>query len=142
MTRGKSLPDDSRTLRQVLTPVHRVLAIYNGNIYDLSDYLQTLADNNGGSGYSYLDGDIVALFKQQPGQDITKSVDQVYASMDTNKALATKICLNNLFYILHRPNGLPKGCTMPIPNYLLLAFSALIALTIVAKCEFLSLSPA
>src|SRR5882757_4204116 len=23
MTRGKSLPDDSRTLRQVLTPVHR-----------------------------------------------------------------------------------------------------------------------
>lgn len=138
MTKGRSLPDDSHTHWQVLTPVHRVLAIYNDNIYDLSDYLQTLADNNGGSGYGYLDGDIVALFKQQPGQDITKSVDQVYASMDTNKASATKICLNNLFYI--GQTDFRKGARCQIPNYLLLAFSALIALTIVAKCEFPRLS--
>ena len=71
------------------------MAIYNTQIYDLSDYLQTLSDNNGGSGYNYLDSDLVALFKQQPGQDITKSADKVFASMDASKVSATKTCLNN-----------------------------------------------
>jgi chitin synthase len=137
MTRGKS-SDDSTLLGKVLTPACRVLAIYNNNIYDLSDYLQTLADNNGGSGYSYLDGDLVALYKQQPGQDITKSADQVYASMDASKASATKICLNNLFYI--GQTDFRKGPRCQIPNYLLLAFSALIALTILVKCKYLGLS--
>ena len=121
-----------------LDSIHRVLAIYNNNIYDLSDYLQTLSDNNGGAGYDYLDSDLVALFKQQPGQDITKSLDQVYASMDTNKALATKICLNNLFYT--GQTDFRKGARCQIPNYLLLAFSALIALTILVKCKYLRFS--
>lgn len=118
--------------------MHRVLAVYNNNIFDLSDYLQTLADNNGGAGYNFLDDDLVALFKQQPGQDITKSADQVYASMDANKASTTKICLNNLFYV--GQTDFRKGARCQIPNYLLLGFSALIALTIVAKCNYPGLS--
>ena len=69
------------------------MAIYNTQIYDLSDYLQILSDDNGGSGYNYLDSDLVAHFKQQPGQDITKSADKVFASMDASKVSET--CLNN-----------------------------------------------
>ena len=46
----------------------RVLAIHKNNIYDLSDHLQTLSDNNGGARQHYLDGDLIALLKQQPGQ--------------------------------------------------------------------------
>ena len=48
--------------------MHRVLAIHKNNIYDLSDDLQTLSDNNGGARQHYLDGDLIALLKQQPGQ--------------------------------------------------------------------------
>lgn len=114
------------------------MAIYNKNIYDLSDYLQTFSDNNGGAGYDFLNSDIVALFKQQPGQDITKSADKVFASMDASKASATKICLNNLFLV--GETDFRKGPRCQIPNYLLLAFSALIALTIVAKCEYIGSS--
>jgi chitin synthase len=110
------------------------MAIYNNNIYDLSDYLQTLSDNNGGTGYNYLANDLVALFKQQPGQDITKSADQVYASMDASTASATKICLNNMFYV--GETDFRKGARCQVPNYLLLAFSALIAFTIVIKCKY------
>ena len=114
------------------------MAIYNTKIYDLSDYLKTLADNNGGAGYDYLDSDLVALFKQQPGQDITKSVDKVFASMDASKTSATKTCLNNLFLV--GETDFRKGPRCQIPNYLLLAFSALIALTILVKCMYLGLS--
>lgn len=111
------------------------MAIYNTKIYDLSDYLQTLSDNNGGAGYNFLDSDLVALFKQQPGQDITKSADKVFASMDANKALATKTCLNNLFLV--GETDFRKGPRCQVPNYLLLAFSALIAFTILIKCMYL-----
>ena len=57
--------------------------------------------------------------------------------MDTNQALATKICLINLFYI--GQTDFRKGARCQIPDYLL-AFSALIALTILAKCKYLSFS--
>ena len=71
------------------------MTIYNTKMYGLSDYLQTLFDNNGGAGFNYLDSDLVALFMQQPGQDSTKSADKVFAS----KASATRTCLSNLFLV-------------------------------------------
>src|ERR1700748_307581 len=111
------------------------MAIYNTKPYGLSEYLQTLSDNNGGTGHNYLDSDLV---KQQPGQDIATPADKVFASMDASKASATNTCLNNLFLV--GETDFRKGPQCQIPNNLLLAFSALIALTILVKCMYLGSS--
>ena len=71
-----------------------MLAIYENKLYDISDYLQTFEDNNGSGGYDYLNSDLVAIFKQQPGQDITKSVNNLFAAMDEGDVTANKACLD------------------------------------------------
>jgi chitin synthase len=77
--------------------LHRILAVYNDRIYDLSDYIQTLTDNNGDGRYDYLDKDVVDVFKQQSGQDITQAVDSILAILSDHSVKAHKACLNNRF---------------------------------------------
>jgi chitin synthase len=109
------------------------MAVYNDRIYDLSDYLQTLMDNNGGGGYDYLDKDFVALFKQQAGQDITKAVDNVFMTLSDHSVRAHKACLNNRFMYGRTDFRLTARCT--VQAYLLIVASAIIAFTILIKCK-------
>lgn len=109
------------------------MAIYAGSVYDLSDYLQTLNDNNGGAGYNYLDSDLVDIFKQQPGQDVTKAVNRLFGSLSSNAVAANKACLNNRFLLGKTDFRKTPRCTAQ--GWLLVAFSAIIASTILVKCE-------
>jgi chitin synthase len=117
--------------------LHRIMAVYNNRIYDLSDYIQTLSDNNGGGGYDYLDKNVVDVFKQQPGQDITQAVDSVFSNLSDHSVAAHKACLNNRFMYGQTDFRLTPRCT--VQGYMLIVASALIALTILVKCKRLLL---
>ncbi|KIM26865.1 glycosyltransferase family 2 protein [Serendipita vermifera MAFF 305830] len=109
----------------------RVLAVYADRIYDISDYVETLNQNNGGGGYDYIDKDVLAIFKQQAGQDITKQLDAVYSAMTDHAVKAHKACLNNRFMYGRTDYRLTPRCT--VQGYLLIVASVIIALTILVK---------
>ncbi|CAG7853145.1 Chitin synthase 6; AltName: Full=Chitin-UDP acetyl-glucosaminyl transferase 6; AltName: Full=Class-V chitin synthase 6 [Serendipita indica DSM 11827] len=109
----------------------RFVAIIDQKLYDLSDYLQTYEDTHGQGGYDYLNSDIVALFKQQVGQDITKNVKAILDGLDDHQRAANKACLNNRFYIGRTDFRKDARCT--VQGYLLVTFSAIIAVTILIK---------
>ncbi len=110
------------------------MAVYNDRIYDLSDYLATLTASNGGGGYDYIDKDVLSLFKQQAGQDITKPMDALFAAMSDHDVKAHKACLNNRFMYGKTDFRLTPRCT--VQGYLLIVASVIIALTILVKCEY------
>ena len=63
----------------------RQWAIYSGLLYDLTDYIYTLKQQSDvTSTYSFLDLDIVDIFKQQAGQDITKALNTVLSGKDAD----------------------------------------------------------
>jgi chitin synthase len=135
---GGQVNDDGRFVRNTLLLTYmliprRVMAVYSDRIYDPSDYLQTLTDNNGGGGYDYLDKDLVGLFKQQAGQDITNAVDNVSMTLSDHSVKAHNARLNNRFMYGKTNFRLTARCT--VQGYLLIVASAIIALTILVKCK-------
>lgn len=109
------------------------MAIYNKGIYDISDYLQTYQDSNGGGGTDYLNSDIVALFKQQSGQDISQGINAVLAGLNDHDKAANVACLKNRFY--YGQTDFRKTPRCSVQGYFLIIFSALIAVTILVKCK-------
>jgi chitin synthase len=57
-----------------------------------------LDDNDSEGGYDYLNRDILALFKQQTGQDITQAMDAILAGLSAHDSAANNACLANRFY--------------------------------------------
>ena len=62
---------------------HRIWGSYNTIIYDLTDYAWTLNLNNNQGLYDFLDEDLVAVFRQMSGQDVTEALNAVLATMNT-----------------------------------------------------------
>jgi chitin synthase len=83
--------------------------------------------------YSFLNEDLTNLFKNQPGQDLTKDIDKVLAKMSVEDAKLQTDCLDNAFLVAKTDFRLTPRCT--VQNYLLLAFSVLLMSTIAMKCE-------
>lgn len=102
----------------------------------MSDYLTTLtyyeSDNSSSSKYSFLDDSITQLFKNTPGKDLTKRMDKAFAAMNETYASQQYTCLRNAFYVGQTDFRETARCTAN--NYILLAFSVIIMLTILAKC--------
>ncbi|KAG8825644.1 hypothetical protein FRC19_010848 [Serendipita sp. 401] len=109
----------------------RAIGIYRKEVYDLSDYVYTLNQNNGGGGYDYINGDVVDVFRQQTGQDITKALDSVLEGLTERQVTANMACLKNRFYYGKTDFRETPRCT--IQGYLLVAFSVIIAATILVK---------
>ncbi|MBW0492481.1 hypothetical protein O181_032196 [Austropuccinia psidii MF-1] len=108
---------------------NRSIAIYNGGIYDLTDFLYTYNTQNLNSQYQYIDKAITDLFQQQPGQDLTKSINSL--SLNATSKSASLTCLRNMFYLGEIDFREGPKCT--VANYILLAFTILIAAAVVAK---------
>ena len=76
----------------------RQWAIYSGLLYDLTDYIYTLKQQSDvTSTYSFLDLDIVDIFKQQAGQDITKALNAVLSGKDMDTIGKNIQCLKDAF---------------------------------------------
>ena len=110
--------------------------MHEGNVYDLSDYIYTNTQfSNQNANFLFLDSDIVDVFKQQAGQDITKTLNSVLAKKDANTVNANMACLKNKFFV--GVNDFRKTPRCQVQNVLLLVFSIVVVTTIAAKCESL-----
>ena len=77
----------------------RIWAIWDGGVYDLSDYVNTASIHQGATNYQFLDTDIVQVFTQQAGQDISKDLNKVISGLDSQTAAQNMACIKNMFYL-------------------------------------------
>lgn len=131
-----SFPDSSFSPSPSLSSLS-VWAVYKEGVYDLTDYFTTVtfyaADTTVADTYSFLDSSITDVFQNFPGQDITKALDNAFAALGDESASQQLTCLKNAFYKGEKDFRTSPRCTAN--NYILLAFSVLIMVTILAKCE-------
>ncbi|KAI0774709.1 chitin synthase [Trametes elegans] len=108
----------------------RTWAIYDNAVYDLSDYVYT-STTIPSTQYSFLNSDIVDVFKQQAGQDITKPLNDVLAKLDTTTKDANMACISNLFY--YGKPDFRKTARCQVQNILLLVASIILMVSIGIK---------
>ncbi|EGN94962.1 glycosyltransferase family 2 protein [Serpula lacrymans var. lacrymans S7.3] len=112
--------------------IQRLWAIWEGSIYDLTDYVNTVTINQGATNlYQFLDNNVASVFKQQAGQDVTSSLNQVLAGMDPNTAAQNVNCLKNMFYL--GETDFRKTARCQVQNYLLLVFTSILCASIALK---------
>jgi chitin synthase len=104
------------------------LGIYDGLIYDSTDYVNYGPAVQGPSGEvapstdaQFMDSTLVNLFKYSSGQDLTKAID----NLDIDSLAAQKTCLRNLFLIGMVDNRNSPQCLFS--QYILLALSVMMA---------------
>ncbi|KAF8552197.1 glycosyltransferase family 2 protein [Imleria badia] len=114
------------------TNIQRIWAIYNSAVYDLTDYVYTMTTTELNiAKYDFIPSDIVTVFQQEAGSDITSSLNKVLDSMDATNRTATMDCLNNAFYWGELDFRYTPRCQ--VQNYMLLAFSSLIMVSMGLK---------
>lgn len=108
----------------------RIWAIYNDQIFDLSDYInsQSLDSNN----FNFLNDDIVSVWKQQPGQDITDALNKVLAKLSTDVRDQNMACISNLFF--QGKTDFRKTARCQVQNILLLVVSIILMASVAIKC--------
>ena len=113
----------------------RLWAMYNKNVYDLSDYFYTATQMNNAQSYQFLPTEITDVFQENPGTDVTAAIDGIPASAlsSSDKARAMN-CLKYVFYVGSSDFRTTPRCT--VPDYFLLAFSVILIATI--GCKFLA----
>ncbi|KAI6042199.1 glycosyltransferase family 2 protein [Pisolithus marmoratus] len=112
--------------------IQRIWAIWEGGIYDLTDYVNTVSINQGAtSQYEFLNTDITDVFKQQAGQDITSSLNKVLATLDSSTVTANMNCIQSAFYL--GQTDFRKTARCQVQNYMLLVFTSIICGSIVLK---------
>jgi hypothetical protein len=82
--------------------------------------------------YSFLDPNLVSVFEQQPGQDITNALNAVLDTMSAENRTANMDCLSNAFYWGETDFRYTPRCQ--VQNYLLLVFSSVIMASMAMKC--------
>ncbi|EPE09998.1 chitin synthase 6 [Ophiostoma piceae UAMH 11346] len=110
--------------------------IYDGAVYDLSNYFYTLDLMNDLSTYKFLNSDLTDAVKSSPGTDITDAWNKLITSAESNNTAKVNIansmnCIKNNFYV-----GVPDFRDTPrckVNGYILLAFTIIICIVIVVK---------
>ncbi|KAJ7590720.1 chitin synthase [Mycena floridula] len=105
------------------TDIAKVWAVYESNLFDLTDYINSITIASTDQRYQFLNSDIVDLFKQQSGQDITKPLGAVLSSLDPNTRAQNINCLKNVFFI--GQVDIRKTARCQAQNYILLVLSGI-----------------
>ncbi|KAK3944855.1 putative chitin synthase [Diplogelasinospora grovesii] len=127
---------DTATILSEGTNNNKPWFIYDGSIYDLTDYTHTLDLMNNLATYKFLNQDIVDAVTNAPGQDITSQWNSIIKSAKGNDTATASVansinCIKNTFYI-----GIPDfrySARCQVNNYILLAFSIIICAVILIK---------
>ncbi|KAG6373006.1 chitin synthase-domain-containing protein [Boletus reticuloceps] len=121
----------------------RAIGIYDGLIYDLTEYVNFGPSVQGPHGEvtpsadsQFMDSTLVNLFKYSSGQDLTKAINNL--NIGSGTLAAQKMCLRNLFLI-----GMVDSRNSPqclFSQYILLALSvmmvSIIAFRFIASINF------
>jgi chitin synthase len=115
----------------------RIWASWEHNVYDLTDYVNTLTVNaNNAAQSSFLSQDVSNVFQQQPGQDITKPLNAVFDKMDANTRQQNIDCLNHAFFV--GGTDFRKTARCQVQNFVLLVVSGILVASITMKCKFIT----
>jgi chitin synthase len=110
-------------------------AMYGNEIYDLTDYFYTQDLMANSETYEFLNEKVSDLWKNNPGQDITKELNDVLASAANTKENANVQnswnCIKNSFYVGKTDFRETPKCTAN--NWILLAFTIIICAVILVK---------
>ncbi|EME86663.1 glycosyltransferase family 2 protein [Pseudocercospora fijiensis CIRAD86] len=106
----------------------RKWSIINEKVYDLTNYFYTLDLENHLPAYDFLPADVVTLFSNNPGGDIT---EQWNKNLNFTTRTNSLNCLNNMFYI----GGVDfrQSARCQVNNYILLAFTIILCAVILTK---------
>jgi chitin synthase len=110
----------------------RIWGSYSETIYDLTDYVWSLGLTQNSPLFEFLDADLVSVFKQRSGQDVTMALDTVLATMNSTYKAQHMSCLNNAFLV--GSVDFRKTARCQVQNWLLIFFSALLMASIALKC--------
>ena len=109
--------------------------LYEGAIYDLTDYMHTLDVNENVATYAFLDTQLIDIVKRNPGKDLTDNFNNVLRNAQDDEAVATFLnnmnCIKQTFYI-----GKPDFRYSPrcqVNNWILLAFTIILCAVIGIK---------
>lgn len=113
------------------------LGVYNGLVYDLTDYIafppivKTPSGTQAPSGIDtdFMDSNVLDVFKFNPGQDITKKINNL--NIDKDVLARQKVCLRNLFTIGKVDNRNSAACLFS--TYILLVLSIMMVSVIAFK---------
>lgn len=117
----------------------KAIAILNGKVYDLTQYLsgglilkpaqgKETPDN---SVRQFMDPRVADLFRQKAGTDISQLWSRLSTDMDANALARQQTCLDNLFYVGDVDTRSSVRCQFS--EYLILAISCVLAAVIVFK---------
>ncbi|PFH50393.1 glycosyltransferase family 2 protein [Amanita thiersii Skay4041] len=80
--------------------IAKIWAVYEESLYDLTDYVWTQSMSTGNAvTYSFLDQELVNIFKQRAGQDVTQVMQKRLDAMDGLTRARQMNCLNNYFKV-------------------------------------------
>jgi Cytochrome b5-like Heme/Steroid binding domain len=117
-----------------LTKFDRIWAIWDGSVYDLTNYVYTLSLHPGtSSSYEFLNTDVVNVFKQQAGQDISNTLNSVISGLDSQTASNNVQCIKQMAYMGETDFRKTPRCR--VQSYLLLVFTGILCASIVLKCR-------
>ncbi|KAH7923638.1 glycosyltransferase family 2 protein [Leucogyrophana mollusca] len=112
--------------------IQRIWAIWDGSVYDLTDYVNTVTLNQGATSlYQFLNTAVTDVFKQQAGQDITSSLNQALAGLDPTTAAQNVNCLKNMFYL--GETDFRKTARCEVQSYMLIVFTSILCASTVLK---------
>jgi len=115
----------------------RIWGVWDGEVYDLTDYFNTINVRQGVTEFQFLDRDIATVFQERSGKDVTDALEKVFAKKDAATVQQNTYCIKNLFYA-----GMTDFRNTPrcqVQSYLMLVASGIIATTMLLKCMFPSL---
>ncbi|KDR84455.1 hypothetical protein GALMADRAFT_237329 [Galerina marginata CBS 339.88] len=109
----------------------KIWGVYEAKLFDLTDYVYTLSQSQNNPSLAWLNEDLVAVFQQRSGQDITQPLNVVLNAMNPTTRGAHKACLNNVF--LAGEADFRKAARCQVQNYLLIIISAILMASIALK---------
>lgn len=110
--------------------------IYEGKVYDLTDYVHTIDLVNDNPRYTFLDSKVVSLVTNNPGQDLTEQLNTLRRNVRANETERLSVgntmnCLNNRFYLGTVDFRYSPRCQ--VNNWILLAFAIVLCAVILIK---------
>ncbi|KAF8967535.1 chitin synthase [Flammula alnicola] len=111
--------------------VNKIWAVYNTKLYDLTDYVWSLGLTQNSPTFAFLDDNLVSVFKQRAGQDITTALNTVLNAMNGTAKAEHLNCLENVF--LSGEADFRKSARCQVQNYLLIIISVILMSSILMK---------